>query len=103
MAMIFFYFINPKLQINNYQLLNTFILCLAFVALVGVLWEFFEFLLDLFVLKTGYLTFLKMPQGAVMNAYDIYKDTLKDLFFDLAGGLGATFIFQLRKNKGYFL
>ncbi len=79
----------------------TIIGCLAFVALIGVLWEFFEFLLALFVLKTGYLTFLKIPQGAAMNTYDIYKDTLKDLFFDLVGGLGTASIFQLRKNKDH--
>ncbi len=79
----------------------TIIGCLAFVALIGVLWEFFEFLLNLFVLKTGYLAFLKIPQGAAMNVYDIYKDTLGDLFFGLVGGLGAASIFLLRKKKDH--
>ena len=49
----------------------------ATVALVGVAWEFYEILLDLYVLKA--YTLFDAPGG-------LHFDTLKDLFDDLAGG-----------------
>src|SRR3989344_863105 len=44
---------------------------LGTVALAGVFWEFFEFILNRYVINIGFLG---------------YEDTLSDLFFDLLGG-----------------
>ena len=41
------------------------------MALVGVLWEFFEFGLNRYIVHIGFIN---------------YEDTLLDLFFDLLGG-----------------
>lgn len=56
----------------------------SFAALIGVFWEFYEYLMGLLL----NLTFPEMDLA----------DTLSDLFFDIAGGLGATLLFLLR-NK----
>lgn len=49
--------------------------CLSFVALIGVLWEFFEFLYDILISSRGYSGFMQL--GAA--------DMTGDLFFDLLG------------------
>lgn len=60
------------------------------MALIGVFWEFFEFFYDVFISKRGISGFLQL--GAA--------DTIKDLFFDLFGGLIFIIIFlQIRKFK----
>jgi hypothetical protein len=59
-----------------------FIIVLGFVALIGVLWEFFEYLLDYFFANRGVMP---LSQTSL-------KDTLGDLFFDLVGGFSARFI-----------
>ncbi|MBI2514787.1 hypothetical protein HYV91_01175 [Candidatus Wolfebacteria bacterium] len=88
-AMVFFWLIYPRFQITNYQLPITIILLLAFVALVGVLWEFFEFIFDLLFSRAGYTGISRILGYGVK---DLYIDTLKDLFMDLLGGLGFFFI-----------
>ena len=50
---------------------------LGAVALAGVFWEFFEFILNRYVISIGFLG---------------YEDTLSDLFFDLLGGALAFFV-----------
>lgn len=44
---------------------------LGAVAFAGVFWEFFEFVLNRYIINIGFLG---------------YEDTLSDLFFDLLGG-----------------
>jgi len=53
------------------------IIFLGFVALLGVLWEFFEFGVNRYIVHIGFIT---------------YEDTLSDLFFDLLGGALAFLI-----------
>lgn len=68
---------------------TTTIMTLSFVALIGVLWEFFEFSLDSFFFLEKWGPF----QGGL-------SDTMSDLFFDLLGGLAAVVInFVLKKEK----
>lgn len=63
----------------------TFLLfAISFAALIGVFWEFYEYL-------TGLLLNLTFPEMDL-------ADTLSDLFFDIAGGLSAALLF-LSKNK----
>ena len=64
--------------INKYKsALWIVIHCLSFVILIGVFWEFFEFLFDIFVSSKGY-------SGVAQQGV---ADTMSDLFFDLLGGL----------------
>lgn len=90
-----FLFLNSKFKIlngssiplrSNY-LIAVFI-TLSFVALGGILWEFFEFFYDLLISSRGYAGFAQL--GAA--------DTVSDLFFDLFGGLAAFAIFRLERN-----
>jgi uncharacterized membrane protein YjdF len=59
---------------------------LSFVALVGVLWEFFEFGYDVFISSKGYF----------MAAQEGVGDTMSDLFFDLLGGLLCLVIYKFK-------
>ncbi len=58
------------------------ILCLSFVALIGVLWEFYEFFFDYFVLT---------------QHQQSLADTMKDLFNDLSGGFLVSIYYLLKK------
>ena len=65
------------------SVLLTIVSCLSFVALIGVFWEFFEFLYDVFISSRGYSGFMQL--GAA--------DMIGDLFFDLLGGLTFSIIY----------
>lgn len=65
----------------------SFFVLVGLVVLVGVLWEFAEFVSDRYILKTGF-THLR----------GVYEDTLKDLLMDVIGG-GAGAIICLLCNK----
>jgi len=82
LGIIFLHFIMPKLEITSHKLLISMILVVGFSVLVGVFWEFFEFLFDVFIARGGH--FPPAQQGLA--------DTMKDLFFDLSGGLAAFII-----------
>ncbi|MDD4761610.1 MAG: hypothetical protein PHZ25_01105 [Candidatus Pacebacteria bacterium] len=81
---VFFLWIRKNLPFlvgkNNFFV--DFIIILGFVALIGVLWEFFEYFLDYFFANRGV-----MPLSQVS-----LQDTLGDLFFDLVGGFSARLI-----------
>lgn len=66
------------------------ILIVGLVALVGVFWEFYEYLSDVYLLKVHPLTLAPNPS--------LLPDTLKDLFNDLVGGAIVAFI-SARKFK----
>ncbi len=94
LAMIYFW-INPKIEIANPCLgkmpkwLVSMVFILSFVILIGVLWEFYEFLHD-FYLLTG---------GKISVFQNSFADTIKDLFFDLVGGTAAFAVFYPRSQK----
>jgi len=71
-------------EILKQKFLSLFIVILSFVALVGVLWEFFEFGYDVFIFSKGYSGALQQGVG----------DTMSDLFFDLLGGLAFLVIYK---------
>jgi len=102
-ALLFFYFFSQKLKITNQPLFVALVLTASFAAFIGVLWEFFEFFLDIFISETGYLAFFKTAPALAKSVSDIYRDTLSDLFFDILGGATAAFIAQWRKNKVFSL
>lgn len=94
-----FFWLNSKFNVIEIQSRNIgrnfwksgfpkLLLVLGFVALIGVLWEFFEFICDFLILHGQIL-----QRGAA--------DTIKDLFFDLVGGLVFISIFKrifIRQN-----
>lgn len=69
--------------------LLTIILTLGFVALIGVLWEFNEFVYDLLISSRGWGVLTS--QGT--------SDMVGDLFFDILGGLCVVIFKRLRYNK----
>lgn len=74
--------LSDKIRVSS--AIMTIIDCLSFVALVGVLWEFFEFGYDVFISSKGYSGALQQGVG----------DTMSDLFFDLLGGLVFLVIYK---------
>ncbi len=89
-ALFFFYLFGERF---GYMLpesrLARFIFALGFVALVGIGWEFFEYLTEVFV--THQLAFGCMEPNGLF-------DTLKDLFDDLIGGTLASSVWILTKK-----
>ena len=71
------------------NLLSYFIIILSFVALIGIFWEFYEFLSDFFLSSKNYTQIFQ--QGAA--------DTMGDLFFDLLGGTVLSLAFKLFSRK----
>lgn len=67
---LFFKFIFKRLGADH-----GFLKLLGMAAVVGILWEFAEFVWDRFIWQSGF-TYLA----------GTYDDTLSDLFFDLLGG-----------------
>ena len=72
---------------NKHVVASYFIALLGAVVLVGVFWEFAEFVFDQYILKTN---FMKLS-GAI-------EDTLSDLFFDMAGGVGGIIGFYVVRH-----
>jgi hypothetical protein len=91
-AALFFYLFLEKYKIidpnRNFSLI--IILSLSFVALIGVLWEFYEYLADVYI-------FAKHPLYLVYDRTNL-PDVIKDLFNDLLGGLALSLVF-LKSNK----
>ena len=69
----------PELEDGRHALLVLSVFLISGAALVGVFWEFFEFILD------HTINFWNHAPLAQASA----ADTMSDLFFDLVGGVGA--------------
>ena len=65
----------------------TFIAFISFVAFVGVLWELFEFVMDRYIVLSGF-TYLSR----------VFEDTLSDLVLDMLGGTTA-FLLYFKNDK----
>lgn len=83
--------------IKNYYKINivgannfivSLLVLIGLVVLVGVTWEFSEFIADRYVFKTGFT-----------HMRGVYEDTLSDLFMDIIGGAFGALIYLLNKNK----
>jgi len=92
--------LNSKLRIKNSEFavklpnyLITILITLSFAAFIGVLWEFAEFLFDIFISSGGYAKIVQQDAA----------DTLGDLFFDLLGGLTVAIIFLIGRRKANFV
>lgn len=87
---LLFYFIEKNQELKQIFLkskINTFtfsILTLGFIVLVGLFWEYYEFITDVLILK-------KYPYN--LEPGYILFDTLLDFLNDMIGGLIALFIY----------
>lgn len=97
-VVLFFWWLGGKYQRFNLfhnDFLKNLIVYLSLAALVGVLWEFFEFSFDYFFVNSARFNYLNLAQ--VSKA-----DTMADLFFDLVGGFAAgIFLSQFNKRKNF--
>ena len=90
-ALFFFWILKKRfVQVSqvlegNFLLLG--ILSLGFVSLIGIGWEFYEFLYDKYLAEESVLF-----QAGV-------ADTIADLFFDLIGGLVAVLVYKIRRKR----
>ena len=96
-AMVFLW-LNLKFKILSDSLilqlpyyLITALITLSFVALIGVFWEFFEFLYDVFISSRGYSGFMQL--GAA--------DMIGDLFFDLFGASAFLIIYRIFNRRQF--
>lgn len=91
----FWVFVLARYIIEHYKLeligvhkdMARFIIFISFVVFSGVLWEFFEFVLDRYIVFTG---FSKLT--------GVFEDTLSDLVLDILGGITA-FLLYFRNDK----
>lgn len=91
-ALVFFWFFKKFPSFFNIEndFLVTLIFILGWVALIGVLWEFVEFLYAVLVISKD-----RLIDSQVLWLFD----TLKDIFFDLLGGFVLLAIANFRFNK----
>ncbi|MEK7608283.1 MAG: hypothetical protein AAB495_01760 [Patescibacteria group bacterium] len=92
-ALLFFYLFRDRTKgfLPSSGFLTTIFFSLGFVALVGVGWEFYEYLGEVFVVKA-------IPFGG--SEAGLHFEILKDLFDDLLGGFIATcLVYRLRKKE----
>ncbi len=92
-ALLFVYlFEKYLLKLEQVHFFRSLILALGFVALIGILWEFYEYLSDVYIYKIHPLNLVFNPKN--------YPDTLSDIVNDLVGGTAVlSIIYLLRKSK----
>ncbi|TSC82075.1 MAG: hypothetical protein G01um101420_605 [Parcubacteria group bacterium Gr01-1014_20] len=79
-----------KIISSDRHFLERYILILGAVALVGVLWEFYEYLADVFLLKVHPINFAPNPK--------LLPDTLSDLLNDFLGGTATVLVLESIKK-----
>lgn len=82
LIILYIYYQSTYVEPRHFSKIFVFLLVLSSTALIGVLWEFFEFFIDEYVAVSGWLTLI----GGV-------RDTLEDLFFNLVGSIASAIIF----------
>lgn len=73
---------------------------LAFVALVGVLWELLELGADVLRVRAAGASWSHVPRAMGLPPYDVRWDTLMDLVNDLVGGALVGIIAMLQSGGG---
>lgn len=93
-GLLFFYIFGVRKSVFSPGNSLYFLICgLGFAALIGILWEFYEFAMDVLVWKS-------YPVWAAPGY--IHFDTLKDLFNDLLGAfvvIALLLIFSEKNSK----
>lgn len=94
-ALLFFYLFCERSKVfdvrSNFAL--TLLAVLGFVALAGVLWEFYEYFHDNVIIR--------LPLDAPRPHPNLYLDTLKDFLNDLIGGFTAVLAWRIAQK--YFV
>lgn len=92
-ALLFVYLFEKNvLKLEQIHFFKALILCLGFVALVGIFWEFYEYLSDVYIYNVHPLNLVFNPKN--------YPDTLSDLVNDFIGGIVALCsIYFIKKTK----
>lgn len=88
-TVVWWVYFSGRISLPSLSPFFTLMLILGAVALVGVFWEFFEFLVDKFITKKNYIDLLQ--PGVI--------DTMKDLFMDILGGLAVGLLFLYERKK----
>lgn len=88
-TVVWWVYFSGRISLPSLSPFFTLMLILGAAALVGVLWEFFEFLVDKFITKKNYIDLLQ--PGVI--------DTMKDLFMDILGGLAVGLLFLYERKK----
>lgn len=92
LIMIWWSFYTKKVSLpKNLPMLYSFVIIVSMAALVGVLWEIYEFTVDNFVTGTG-KNYINLTQPSII-------DTMKDLFLDITGAALAATIFLYDRRK----
>ena len=90
-AVFYYVFVQKKAAIDyGSDLATTLILALGFVALIGLIWEFYEYFYDVFI--SGRHGLLHVQAGL--------SDTFKDLINDIIGGAVYTVSCWYLAGKG---
>jgi len=92
-ALLFIYLFEKNMHdLRRVHFLKALVLCLGFVALIGILWEFYEYLADVYIFKIHPLFEVTNPKN--------YPDTLTDIVNDLVGGfLSLSLVYALRRRE----
>lgn len=85
-----FNYSNLPIEKNRLPFYIVLISALSFAALIGVLWEFYEFILDKI---TGYKT------HSIIVLQENLKDTMSDLMFDLLGAAASSVFLKFKKRN----
>lgn len=85
-----FYLGSASLSQIRPPFLFTLVFILGFVALGGIIWEFYELIIDRLIADKDYIQLF--GQGGLL-------DTLKDLLVNLVGGSAAGLVFLYERNK----
>ena len=93
-ALLFFYLFEEHFRVfdSKKNFLFTITVALGFVALIGILWEFYEYFHDAFISR--------LPPNTPRPHPNLYIDTMKDFLNDLIGGTLAILAwrFYIRKR-----
>lgn len=99
-GILFFYLFGERLRIFSHSyflenILFTFIVALSFVVAIGMLWEFYEYLYDVFIAS----------RHPVRAAQQGPLDTLADIFNDILGGFVSVsvLLYSLKQRTERFL
>ncbi|MBI2591529.1 MAG: hypothetical protein HYW34_02540 [Candidatus Brennerbacteria bacterium] len=81
-----------RFNIFHDDFFKNILILISVAATIGVLWEFFEFSFDYFVVSQARFNWLNLAQPSK-------ADTMADLFFDILGGLTAGIILKIGSKR----
>lgn len=86
---LLFNYLNLPIQKEALPYYIILVFIVSFTALIGVLWEFYEYIMDLI---TGYKSY------SIVVMQENMKDTMSDLFLDLLGAAISSVFLKFKKK-----